>query len=271
MSRSRYMFIALAEPAASVPPSRVASDQPERRHRAGGEEHRRHGDDQQQHDDPGLREGDVGAHRVARAWRAPRPAATVGSSAARRRASPAGSTRAATASATTAVQISADIPTCAARAQVASSVRTFAPPTSIWSHEQHQRGRGQPDQQRGAGPHRARPHHAPDEQGHDHDREQPVGEHGDRAGHGRDRARCCRPSAASPGRRARRLRPGRRCRPAAARRSPRPWPRSAARSSRGPRRAGGRVRRGDRHGQPEHQERDGEVDRHDPRVLVRWR
>ena len=59
------------------------------------------------------------------------PAATSGSVSAS--GSPAGSTRAAIASATTAVQISAESPTCAARAQVASSVSTLAPPTSTWS------------------------------------------------------------------------------------------------------------------------------------------
>ena len=56
-------------------------------------------------------------------------ASAVSPSAAR---SPAGSTRAATANATTVAQINADMATWVARAQVASSVRTLAPPTSTW-------------------------------------------------------------------------------------------------------------------------------------------
>ena len=61
MSRSTYMLMALAPPAASVPPSTVADHQPQRRQAPLGHDHRRHRRDQQQLDDPRLGEGDVGA------------------------------------------------------------------------------------------------------------------------------------------------------------------------------------------------------------------
>ena len=66
MSRSTYMLIAFAPPAASVPPSTTAAiSHGDGRPRAA----RHHGGDrrdEQQLDDPRLREGDVGAHRVDR-------------------------------------------------------------------------------------------------------------------------------------------------------------------------------------------------------------
>ena len=74
MSRSTYMLMALAPPAASVPPTSVTSIERERRPAALGEHHRRDRRDQQQLDDPRLGQGDVGADdRARRALGAVRP------------------------------------------------------------------------------------------------------------------------------------------------------------------------------------------------------
>ena len=89
MSRSRYWLIALAEPAASVPPSSVQnarrshSREVHAREVAGGEDHGRDRGDEQQLDDPGLGQRDVGADGVARA--APAGPAAVGRRRGRRR------------------------------------------------------------------------------------------------------------------------------------------------------------------------------------------
>ena len=56
----RTMLMALAPPAARVPPGHGADHQPERRQPALGHDHRGHGGDEQQLDDPRLGERDVG-------------------------------------------------------------------------------------------------------------------------------------------------------------------------------------------------------------------
>ena len=89
-------------------------------------------------------------------------AASGPSASAARTASAGGSRRAVTASATTEAHTSADIATCAARAQVASSVRTFAPPISDLADEQRQRERRQPNEPVGPRHHRSRADEAPD-------------------------------------------------------------------------------------------------------------
>ena len=60
MSRSTYMLMALAPPAASVPADHGAGHEPERRQAPLGHDHRGHRGDEQQLDDPRLRERDVG-------------------------------------------------------------------------------------------------------------------------------------------------------------------------------------------------------------------
>ena len=59
MSRSTYMLMALAPPAASVPPSTVQAMSHSEGQALLGDDHRRHGGDEEQLDDPRLRERDV--------------------------------------------------------------------------------------------------------------------------------------------------------------------------------------------------------------------
>ena len=69
MSRSTYLLIAFAPPAASVPPITTAAISQSDGIPRCAEHHRRHGGDQQQLDDPRLGQRDVGAERVHRPGR----------------------------------------------------------------------------------------------------------------------------------------------------------------------------------------------------------
>ena len=71
MSRSTTMLMALAPPAASAPPTRVATISHSGRQAALGHDHGGQRGDQQQLDDPRLGQGDVGPHRLPRPPRSP--------------------------------------------------------------------------------------------------------------------------------------------------------------------------------------------------------
>ena len=129
MSRSRYMLIALAEPAATVPPSERGQHQTGRRDPLCGKDHRGNRRDQEQDDDPGFVSRTYGDDRVAEgAARRPQAYRRSGRTAPRCRPACTASRRDTVASATSVAQISTDSATWSTTAHGRRRDQTFSAP-----------------------------------------------------------------------------------------------------------------------------------------------